>query len=395
MKKSDMEVPAMEFPLTDEERSIQQMVREFVDAEVRPGARERDEAGRFPYGLYRRLGELGITGLSFPEAYGGSGGSAMSLVLAVEEISRADQSLAVSLFVTTNVAGILRDAATEEQKQRWMTPLVQGTHIAAFGLTEPEGGSDNQSMKTTAVLEDGEWVINGSKAFITNSGTDITLFTLVFCVTGRRQNGKKEFSTILVPSGTPGLIVEPAYRKLGWRSSDTHPLTFVNCRVPYGNLVGERGEGLRHALGALQFGRVVIAASAVGLAEGCLDECLQYARSRHAFNRPLGAFQGYQFQIADMATMVEAARLMVYQATRMYEAGRLTRKAASMTKLFATEVAQRVAVMAVDLFGGAGFIEESNVARYYRDVKVNTIGDGAANIHRSIIARELGFPPAF
>jgi alkylation response protein AidB-like acyl-CoA dehydrogenase len=383
----------MYFPLTDAEIRVREMVRDFVEKEVRPGAAERDRDSRFPYELWRRISELGLTGIPFPEEYGGSAAGWMSFILAVEEISRVDPSLAATYMVSTNVAGILNEAGTHEQKMRWMVPLVQGTHIGAFGLTEPHGGSDNRAMRTTARLENGEWVINGSKAFITNSGTDISLFVIVFCVTGQREDGRKEYSAIIVPLNSRGLTVLPAYRKLGWHSSDTHPLVFEDCRVPAENLLGERGQGLRLALGMLTFGRVVIAASALGLAQGCLEECLRYAHDRHAFGRPIGSFQGMRFTLADMATEVEAARLMVYQATRAFEAGKLTRRDASMVKLFVTEMAQRVAVTACDFFGGMGFMDEMPVARFYRDVKVMTIGDGTANIQRYIIAKDLNLPP--
>ena len=383
----------MYFPLSDAELRVREMVRDFVEKEVRPGVAERDREGKFPYELWRRISELGLTGIPFPEEYGGSAAGWMSFILAVEEISRVDPSLAATYMVSTNVAGILNEAGTHEQKIRWMVPLVQGTHIGAFGLTEPHGGSDNRAMRTTATLDNGEWVINGSKAFITNCGTDISLFVIVFCVTGRREDGRKEYSAIIVPLDSKGLTVLPAYRKLGWHSSDTHPLVFEDCRVPAENLLGERGQGLRLALGMLTFGRVVIAASALGLAQGCLEECLRYAHDRHAFGRPIGSFQGMRFTLADMATEIEAGRLMVYQATRAFEQGKLTRRDASMVKLFVTEMAQRVAVTACDFFGGMGFMDEMPVARFYRDVKVMTIGDGTANIQRYIIAKDLNLPP--
>lgn len=382
----------MDWGLSNAEQAIQETVREFVDAEVRPEAAARDAAGTFPVHLVRRAGELGLTGIPFPEHYGGGEAGWMPFVLAVEEISRADVSLAVTLFVSINVANLVYTLGSQEIKEHWLPPLVRGTHVGAFALTEPDAGSDNQSMRTTARIEDGQWVVNGQKAFITNSGTDITLFTIVFCVTGTRADGRKEFSSILVPTDTPGFTVLPAYRKLGLRSSATRPLVFEDCRVPEHHLLGERGAGLRYALGALQFGRVLVAASALGLAQGCLDECLRYAHERIAFGRPIGAFQAVQHQLAQMATEITAARLMVYHATRLFEAGRLTPLVASQTKLFVTEMAQRIAVAACDLFGGAGFMEETPVARFYRDVKAMTIVDGTTNIQRYLVARALGLP---
>ena len=266
----------MYVPLTDIEIQIQKAAREFAEEQLRPGATERDAAGAFPYDLFRRCAELGFTGIPFSEEYGGVGASWMPFVLALEEISRVDVSFAVTLSVTTDVASILNVLGTEEQKRRWMEPLVRGTHIGAFGLTEPDGGSDVQSMPTKAGLEDGHWVINGSKAFITNSGTDISLFVIVFAITGQRPDGRKEFSGILVPNGTPGYTVMLPEYKIGWKRSDTHQLLFEDCRVPEGNLIGERGKGLHAALNMLQLGRVTVAATAVGLAQMCLDECIRY-----------------------------------------------------------------------------------------------------------------------
>jgi len=380
------------FPLTETEIAIRNTARQFADKELRPGAAEREAAGVFPYELYRSCGELGFTGAPFPEEYGGVGASWLSFVLAVEEFCRVDSAFATSIMVTADVAHLLNQLGTEEQKRRWMEPLVRGTHIAAFGLTEPDCGSDTQSMRTKAELVGGEWVLNGSKAFITNSGTDITLCVVVFCVSGERPDGRKEFSCILVPSGTPGLTVSPAEHKIGWKSSDTHELLFDDCRVPESNLVGVRGSGLREALAKLGIGRVIVAAAALGLAQGCLDECIRYANDRSAFGAPIGTFQAIRHKIAEMATQVTASRLMVYQVVRAFEAGQMTPKDASMVKLFVAETAQRAAVDACDIFGGMGFMEEVPVARFYRDAKALTIVEGTSNIQKMVIARQLGLP---
>ena len=382
----------MYLPLNDIEFQIQEATREFAEKELRPGAAERDAAGTFPRELFRRCTELGFTGIPFPEEYGGVGANWMSFVLALEEFCRVDPSFAVTLSVTVDVASLLNELGTEEQKRQWMEPLVRGTHIGAFGLTESDGGSDIQSMRTRAQLEDGHWAINGSKAFITNAGTDISLFVIVFCVTGQRSRGRKEFSGIVVPTGTPGYAVSPQEHKIGLKSSDTRQLVFEDCRVPESNLVGPHRNGLHAALDMLQLGRLTVAACALGLAQGCLDECIRYAHDRSAFGRPIGAFQAIQHKIAEMATKITATRSLVYQATRAFEAGRLTPKDASMAKLFATEVAQRIAVDACDIFGGMGFMEDVPVARFYRDVKAFTIVEGTSNIQKMIIARELGLP---
>lgn len=375
--------------VSDEHRAVRRLVREFAEREVRPVSRELDETGRFPLELVRRLGQLGLLGLTIPEAYGGAGGDFVSLAIVIEELARVDSSLAVTVSAGVTLAGApVNMFGTEAQKRRWLPPLCAGRMLGAFALTEPEAGSDAGATRTRAVLVGDRWVINGTKAFITNSGTPITGFIVATVVTGE-ADGRRELSNIIVPSDAPGLRVGPPYRKLGWRASDTHDVIFEGCTVPAENLLGERGAGFRQALITLDGGRIGIAAMSVGLAQACLEAALDYARSRHQFGRPIYDFQAVQFKLVDLAVGLEAARLLTYKAAYLKDRGEPYTTAAAMAKLFASELAVRAAEEAVQIHGGLGFIEDGPVARLYRDAKILTIGEGTSEIQRLVIGRRL------
>ena len=382
--------------LSEEHEALRSLVREFAEAEITPHAAEWDRTHTFPSDLVPRLGELGLFGLTAPEEYGGAEADFTSLCLAVEELGRVDQSIGITLSaaVGLGINPILR-FGTQTQKARWLPDLVAGRALASFGLTEPDAGSDAGATRTRAELVDGEWVINGAKAFITNSGTPLTSCITVTARTGTRDDGRPEISTIIVPSGTPGLTVEPGNDKLGWHASDTHGLTFTDCRVSADALLGERGAGLRQMLGILDDGRIAIAALAVGLLQRCLDECVAYAGTRTTFGAPIGSRQGVAFPISDLAVDLDAARLLTYQAAAMKDAGRgraEVSSAAATAKLFATEAAVRATRTATQVFGGYGFMEETPVARFYRDAKILEIGEGTSEVQRMVIARSLGLP---
>jgi butyryl-CoA dehydrogenase len=342
------------------------------------------------------MGELGLFGIPFSEQWGGAG-DFLSYCIAIEEISRGDAGIGITLEAAVSLgAALIHDYGTREQRERWLPDLLSGRRLWAFGLTEPEAGSDAGATRTRAELVDGCWVVNGAKQFITNSGTDISAGVTITAVTARRPGASRgEISAILVPNGTRGYVVQPAYDKLGWHSSDTHPLAFDDCRVPEENLLGRRGGGLRQFLHTLTGGRVAIAALSVGLAQACLDASLAHARERTQFGRPISSFQAIQFKIADMATEVELARLITYKAAMAFQQasrrnpGEVTRLAA-MAKLYASEASKRAADQAVQIHGGYGFIEDYPVARYWRDAKINEIGEGTSEIQRTLIARELG-----
>ncbi len=343
------------------------------------------------------MGDLGLFGLVVPEQYGGSGADFTTLCVAIEELGRVDQSIGITLEAGVGL-GInpILTFGTEEQKQRWLPDLVAGRALAGFGLTEPEAGSDAGASKTRADLVDGQWVINGAKAFITNSGTEMTSVVTVTARTGT-VNERPEISTILVPSGTPGFIVEPAYNKLGWHISDTHGLTFDDCRVPEANLLGTRGHGFRQFLAVLDDGRIAISALAVGLAQACLELSQKYALERHTFGAPIGSRQAVAFAISDLAVAVEAARLLTYKAAALKDAGRSSdqiKQAAAIAKLYSTEAAVTATRVATQVFGGNGFMEEFPVARFYRDAKILEIGEGTSEVQRMVIARGLGLPVA-
>ena len=379
------------FELSDDHEMFRKVMRDFAEREVAPHIAQWDRDHHFPVHLIPKLGELGVFGLGVPEQYGGTAGDFTSACIAIEELGRVDQSIGITLEAGIGLGTYpILTFGTEAQKQQWLPDLAAGRALAAFGLTEPEAGSDAGATKTRAELVDGEWVINGAKAFITNSGTPITSLITVTALTG-----PGEISTIIVPSGTPGLIVEPPYDKLGWRSSDTHGLTFDNCRVPEANLLGERGAGFRQFLDTLDGGRIAISALAVGLAQACLDESVRYANERQTFGEPIGSRQAVAFAISDVAVAVEAARLLTYKAAWLRDAGRPSaevKQAAARAKLYSSEAAVAATRTATQVFGGNGFMEEFPVARFYRDAKVLEIGEGTSEVQRMVIARGLGLP---
>ncbi len=377
----------MAFELSTEHEAFRKVVRAFAEAEIAPFAAEWDRKHVFPVEVVRKMGDLGLFGLPFPEEIGG-GGDFTSLCVAIEEIGRVDQSMGITLEAGVGL-GInpIATFGSEEQKSRWLPDLLSGRALAAFGLTEPESGSDAAATKTRADLDGDEWVINGTKAFITNSGTDLTS---VITVTAR--TGPDEISAILVPAGTPGFTVEPAYDKMDWHASDTHGLVFADCRVPVENLLGERGRGFQQFLATLDDGRIAIAALAVGLIQACLEVSVDYAMERKAFGAPIGRNQGVAFQVADLQVMADAARLLTYKAAALKDAGRPFKQAASVAKLYASESAVTATRIATQIFGGYGFIEDSPVARFYRDAKILEIGEGTSEIQRLVISRGLGLP---
>jgi alkylation response protein AidB-like acyl-CoA dehydrogenase len=382
----------MEFELTPEQRQVRDLVREFATQEIAPGAGERDEREELPLDIVKKLGELGICGVPIPEEYGGLGADAVTWALVIEELGRADASVAVTVSVASGLAaGMVVRHGTHEQRQRWLPPIAAGDMLASFGLTEPGSGSDAAALRTRARSDGDEWVIDGSKSFITNSGTPITGFVIVACLTDESSNGG--VSTILVPAETPGFTVGPGYKKLGWRSSDTHELSFDGCRVPREHLLGEAGKGLAQCLAALDDGRISIAALSVGLAQGCLDASVAYAKEREAFGRPIGAYEAIAFKIADMRATIDAARLLTYRAAWLRDRGQPYTTEAAIAKLRASETAVEVAREAIQVHGGYGFTEEFPLARAYRDAKVLEIGEGTSEILRLVIARDLGLQP--
>jgi short-chain 2-methylacyl-CoA dehydrogenase len=384
----------MDLDLSREQQDLQKTVRDFVDDAIRPHAERWDEEHELPMDAVKQMANLGLFGLPFPEEYGGSGADFLTLCLAIEEVARVDSSLAITLEAAVGLGAMpVYRFGTEEQRQRWLPPLAAGDSLAAFGLTEPGGGSDAGAARTTARLEGGEWVVNGSKSFITNAGTPITSFVTVTALTGQ-DGGTKETSAIIIPTDTPGFEVGRNYRKMGWRHSDTRELAFNDCRVPEENLLGNRGEGFKNFLKILDDGRIAIAALAVGLAQGCVDECLGYVHERSAFGKPIGSFQALQFKVVDMAMKTELARSAYYRAAWLREAGRPYKKEAAMAKLYASEIAVDVARDAVQIHGGYGYIEEFPVCRHFRDSKVLEIGEGTSEVMRILIARELGLPEA-
>ena len=383
----------MDFDYTPEQEQFRKAVREFAEEVVAPRCEEMDKAEELPLDIVKQMGELGLFGIPFPEEYGGQGADLTTLCLAIEELARIDSSIAITLEAGVGLgANPVFYNGTEEQKQQWLVPMAHGEILGSFGLTEPGGGSDAESTKTTAKLDGGDWVINGSKAFITNSGTEISKVSTITARTGEREDGSPEISAFLVPTDTPGFTVGPHYRKLGWRASDTHELAFDDVRVPEENMLGKRGSGFAQFLQTLDDGRVAIAALAVGLQQGCVDESVRYAKEREAFGRPIGGFQGLQFKIADMKARLETSRLAVYKAAWLKDQGRQYKAEASLAKLFATEAAVTSAREAVQVHGGYGFTEEFPVARYYRDSKVLEIGEGTSEVQRVLIARDLGLP---
>ncbi|MCZ7426514.1 acyl-CoA dehydrogenase family protein [Micromonospora sp. WMMA1949] len=381
----------MDFRLDEEQQALRESVREFAREVVAPTIAEHYEQHTFPYEIVRQMGKMGLFGLPFAEEHGGMGGNYFALCLALEELARVDSSVAITLEAAVSLGAMpIYRFGTEEQKAQWLPKLLSGEALAGFGLTEPGTGSDAGGTRTRAVLDGDEWVINGSKAFITNSGTDITALVTVTAVTGTRPDGGKELSTIIVPSGTPGFTVAPGYSKVGWTASDTHELTFDDCRVPAANLLGERGRGFAQFLRILDEGRIAIAALAVGLAQGCVDESIKYAKERQAFGQPIGNYQAIQFKIADMEMKAHTARLAYYDAAARMLAGEPFKRQAAIAKLHASTVAVDNAREATQIHGGYGFMNEYPVARFWRDSKILEIGEGTSEVQRMIIARDLG-----
>jgi short/branched chain acyl-CoA dehydrogenase len=376
----------MNLDLTDEQRDIQRLVRDFAEGEVKPVAEELDREKRFPYEIVEKLGKLGLMGIPYPQEYGGGGADNLSYALAIEELTRVDSSVAITVAAHTSLGTWPVYAfGSDEQKETWMPKLCAGERLAAFGLTEPEAGSDAGNTRTRATRDNGDWVINGAKQFITNSGTDISGF-----VTITARTGEDEISNLLVPNGTPGYEIGEPYRKMGWNASDTRPLSFEDCRVPEENLVGPRGKGFKQFLQTLDGGRIGVSAMGVGLAQGALDEALSYAKERAAFGQPISKYQAIQAKLADMATEIEAARLLTYKAALEKDAGRSFSLTAAKAKLKTGRLAVRAAEEAVQIHGGYGYIEEYPVCRFYRDAKILTIGEGTDEVQQLVIARALG-----
>jgi short-chain 2-methylacyl-CoA dehydrogenase len=375
----------MDFDLSEEHELVRSTVREFAFERVAPIAAELDRDHRFPYELVAEMGELGLMGMTVPEEYGGAGADTLSYAIAVEELTRIDSSVAITMAAHHSLGTMpIYLFGSEEQKREWLPDLASGRRLAAFGLTEPEAGSDAGATRTTAALNDGSWVVNGSKIFITNAGTDITA-----CVTITARTGEDEISNIVVPNKTPGYVISEPMEKLGWRASDTRELSFHDCAVPEGNLLGPRGEGFRQFLEILDGGRISVAAMGVGLAQGAYDLALGYARERKQFGRQIADFQAIQFKLADMATEIEAGRQLVYKAAWLKDEGRPFAHEAAMAKLYTGELSHRVANHALQIHGGYGYMDEFAISRFYRDQKILEIGEGTNEVQRMVIARQL------
>jgi alkylation response protein AidB-like acyl-CoA dehydrogenase len=376
----------MNLDLSDEQRDIQRLVRDFAQGEVKPVAEELDRTKSFPYEIVQKLGKLGLMGIPHPQEYGGGGAGNLAYTLAIEELARVDSSVGITVAAHTSLGTWPIVAfGSESQKQEWLPRLTSGEQLAAFGLTEPEAGSDAGNTRTRAVSDNGDWVINGAKQFITNAGTDITGL-----VTITARTGDDEISNLLVPNGTPGYEIGEGYRKMGWNASDTRPLSFEDCRVPEENLLGARGQGFRQFMQTLDGGRIGVAAMGLGLAQGALDEALSYAKERIAFGQPISKFQAIQGKLADMSTEIEAARLLTYKAALEKDAGKPFGLTAAQAKLKTGRLAVRAAEEAVQIHGGYGYIEEYPVCRFYRDAKILTIGEGTDEVQQMVIARQLG-----
>jgi alkylation response protein AidB-like acyl-CoA dehydrogenase len=381
----------MDFDLSPDHELIRRTVREFAEGEVAPVAEELDRTKAFPYAIVAQLGKLNLMGIPFPQEYGGAGADTLAYALAVEELTRVDSSVAITLCAHTSLGTQpLYLFGSEEQKREWLPQLCSGSKLGAFGLTEPEAGSDAGNTRTRARLQDAEWAIDGAKQFITNAGTEISGLVCITAVTGEGADGAKEISNIIVPNGTPGYEQGEPYRKMGWNASDTRPLTFADCRVPEQNLLGPRGAGFKQFLHILDIGRIGVAAMGVGLAQGALDQALAYAKERRAFGKPISKFQAIQGKLADMSTEIAAARLLVYKAAREKDAARNFTLTAAQAKLKTGRLAVRCAEEAVQIHGGYGFIEEYPVCRFYRDAKILTIGEGTDEVQQMVIARALG-----
>jgi len=387
----------VDFELTDEQRLLQRTVREFAREEIAPVAEELDRDKRFPYEIVAKMGELGLMGIPFPEEYGGGGADNLSYTLAIEELARVDSSVCITMAAHTSLGTMpIHLWGTGEQKDEWLPELCSGRKLAAFGLTEPEAGSDAGNTRTRARLEDGEWVIDGAKQFITNAGTEITGCVTITARTDDGSsssgdgNGRREVSNVIVPNGTPGYEQGEPYRKMGWNASDTRPLSFDGCRVPESNLLGRRGDGFKHFLHILDGGRIGVSAMGVGLAQGALDEALSYAKERRAFGQAISKFQAIAAKLADVSAEIEAARLLTYKAAILKDRGEPFTLLAAQAKLKTGRLAVRASEEAVQIHGGYGYIEEYPVCRFYRDAKILTIGEGTDEVQQMVIARELG-----
>ncbi len=381
----------MNFDLNDEQKAIRRTVRDFATQRVAPRAEEMDREEAFPYDLVKEMAELGLLGLPFPERYGGAGADTVSYALAVMELARADASTAITMAAHVSLgASPFYLFGTEEQKEKYLVPLAQGTMLWGFGLTEPNAGSDAGNTQTKALLKDGMWVVNGTKAFITNSGTDISGGTTITAVTGSRSDGKPEISNLIVDQTTPGFSRSKKYKKMGWRASDTRELSFVDAQVPQENVLGARGDGLKNFLTILDGGRISVAALSVGLARGAFDEAFKYAKERVAFGRPIGKFQAIQFKLVDMLCEIEHAELMILRAAWEKDNGRDFAQNASFAKLYSAELSRRVVNEALQVHGGYGFMDEYPVSRMYRDQKINEIGEGTNEVQRLVLARMMG-----
>ena len=377
----------MSWELSEEHDMLRKTVREFAEAEIAPHAAQWDRDHHFPVDVVRAMGELGLFGIVFPEEYGGAGGDFASLCVAIEELGRVDQSMGITLSAGVGLgANPIYQFGNAEQKEQWLPDLVAGRALGGFGLTEPDGGSDAGATKTRARLDGGEWVLDGSKQFITNCGTEITSITTV---TARTDDG---ISAFVVPKGTPGFIIEPPYHKLGWHASDTHGITMDGCRIPEANLLGKPGHGFRNFLAILDDGRIAISALALGCARACFEMALDYAKQRNAFGGPIGRFQGLAFQLSDLAVKIENSHNLTYKAAWLKDQGRPIGQAAAIAKLYTTEAAMDAVRVGTQVLGGMGFMEETPMARFYRDAKILEIGEGTSEIQRLVIARNLGLP---
>ncbi len=382
----------MNFDLNDNQISIRNMVREFAEGEIAPRAYELDAKSEFPVDLVRKMGELGLMGLPFPEEWGGLGADTLTYAIAVEELARVDSSMAITVAANVSLGGMpIAMFGNRQQKEKYLVPLAQGEALGAFGLTEPGAGSDAGNSQTTAVEDGNEWVINGTKSYITNAGTPLSRFVTIAVATGNLDGGgRREISNIVVENGTPGYTQSKPYKKMGWHASDTRQLYFENCRVPRENLVGERGRGFRQFLQVLDGGRISVAAIGVGLAQGALEMSLKYARERTQFGQPISKFQSIQNKLADMAVNVELARLATYRAAWLKDQGRPFAFEAGIAKLFSSEIAMRAADEGVQIHGGLGYMDEAPISRFFRDAKILAIGEGTSEVQRLVIARHLG-----
>jgi short-chain 2-methylacyl-CoA dehydrogenase len=382
----------VDFDLSDEQRLLRDTVRDFARNEVAPVAEQLNQTKTFPYELVAKMGDLGLMGIPFAEEYGGGGADTLSYALAVEELTRVDSSVAITMAAHTSLGTTpIYGFGSEEQKRDWLPPLCSGEKLAAFGLTEPEAGTDAGATRTTARLDNGEWLIDGTKQFITNAGTEISGCVTITAVTGSAGDGSRpEISNIVVPNGTPGYEPGEPYRKMGWDASDTRPLSFADCRVPEASLLGPRGAGLKQFLQVLDGGRIAVAAMGVGLAQGALDEALKYAKERRAFGQQISKFQAIQIKLADLSAAIEAARMLIYRAAIEKDLGRSFTLTAAQAKLISGRLAVRATEEAVQIHGGYGFIEEYPVCRFYRDAKILTIGEGTDEAMQMVIARQLG-----